>query len=81
MAGGHMNKQRRNAIDKLKCKLEDIFNELEAIAEEEREAFDSMPEGLQSSERGQKSDEAAGGLENAACELQAVIDALDDVTS
>ena len=76
-----MNNKRRQAIGKIKSQLEDLFNKLEEIAGDERDAFDVMHGGLQESERGQKSEEAAGLLENAACDLQSVIDSLEEATS
>ena len=76
-----MNNARRQAIEKIKSQLEELFNELEEIAWEKREAFDAMPEGLQQGERGQASEKAAGNLENAACELQSVIDGLEEAAS
>jgi hypothetical protein len=50
-----VNKQRRAAINKLSGQLSDILSEMESLRDEEQEAFDNMPEGLQESERGQAS--------------------------
>ena len=54
-----MNKQRREKIGKLKARiqstkieLKQVSSELSSILNEEQDAFDNMPEGLQSSYRG-----------------------------
>lgn len=67
-----MNNERRNRIRKIINQLEDLNNEIQEILSEEQDAFDNMPEGLQSSERGDMAQEAISNLENAA---------LDDVIS
>lgn len=61
-----MNNARRAKIAAIRSQLDDMVLQIEELSNEEREVFDAMPEGLQQSERGQKSDEAASELENAA---------------
>lgn len=65
-----MNKQRREKIDKLKGRLssvkmevKSISSELSVILDEEQDAFDNMPEGLQSSYRGMCSEDAIDSME------------------
>ena len=48
-----MNKQRRKRIQEALEIIEEAKAILEEVQEEEQEAFDNMPEGLQSSERGE----------------------------
>lgn len=73
-----MNKDRRARIANLRETLENIRdNELEGILDEEREAFDGMPESLQNSERGEMSQNAISNLENALAELESVISYLE----
>ena len=74
-----MNNQRRKAIEKLKksleeeqeavsnivARVEDIKNELEALKDEEQEAFDNMPESLQQGDKGQAAETAIGALDSA----------------
>ena len=78
-----MNKQRRNrtqkVIDKLetlkfddKQTLKECIRELEDIRMDEEIAFDGMPENLQSSMRGEESEEALDSLQDA-------IDYLDEI--
>ena len=82
-----MNKERRKAIERIesllseaKSKLEDANTELLEIAQAERDAFDSMPEGLQQSDKGQQAESAADALEDAQSELEDAIIALESVT-
>ena len=72
-----MNNQRRKALAKLVDRLSElealrasILEELQDVANEEREAFEAMPESLQESERGQTASEAADKLEEAVGELE-----------
>jgi len=48
-----MNNARRKAIKKIAEQLDILKSEFEALKDEEQEAFDNMPESLQSSERGE----------------------------
>lgn len=72
-----MNNDRRKAIDKVLTQLYDLapliefaLGELEGIRDEEQDAYDNMPEGLQQSERGQASEQAISELEDAISTLQ-----------
>lgn len=60
-----MNNERREQIESITGKLADLREQLEGIKDAEQEAFDNMPEGLQSSERGERSQEAINNLESA----------------
>lgn len=50
--------------------VDDAKSVFESMAEEEREKFDNMPEGLQQSERGSALEEAAEALEEAVVSLE-----------
>lgn len=74
-----MNKKRRKAIDEAIALLNTISGPLasaleiiETAAEEEREAYDNLSEGLQASEKGSAIDEAATALEDVKETLQSV---------
>lgn len=60
-----MNKDRRARIEVQRAKMMEIKHELELIHGEEQEAFDNMPEGLQSSVRGVESEGAIDLLQEA----------------
>jgi len=68
-----MNKTRRKAIDDILAKLEELAPRVEDLASEEREAFDAMPESLQSGDRGQSSEAAADELEDAFASLEEAV--------
>ena len=81
-----MNKQRREKIGKLKAmiqstqtELKQISSELSYILNEEQDAFDNMPEGLQSSYRGMCSEDAIDSMEEASEKLDEVIELLGDI--
>jgi hypothetical protein len=81
-----MNKQRREKTRQLKARFQDIQTELKqasselcSILNEEQDAFDNMPEGLQSSYRGMCSEDAIDTIEEASEKLDEVIELLDDI--
>ena len=49
-----MNKGRRERLKKQLQLLEEMREEIEAIRDEEQEAYDNLPEPLQDSERGER---------------------------
>ncbi len=59
-----MNKARREELLEVAELLEDALQRLEEIRDDEQDAFDALPEGLQASARGES--------------MQDAIDALDD---
>ena len=67
-----MNEQRREKIRQLKTQISSILNE-------EQDAFDNMPEGLQSSYRGMCSEDAIDNMEEASEKLDEVIELLCDI--
>lgn len=81
-----MNKQRKEKIRQLKARFQDIQTELKQtsgelsfILSEEQDAFDNMPEGLQSSYRGMCSEDAIDNMEEANDKLDEVIELLNDI--
>lgn len=74
-----MNKVRRDSLRVLLSKLDElspILDEakeiLQGVIDEEQDAFDNMPEGIQASDRGQK-------LQENVDDMQEVMDALDEL--
>lgn len=63
-----MNKKRMERLTKAR-------DELEALKEEERAAFDNLPEGLQQSERGQRMEEIGDYLDEAIGAIDQCLDA------
>lgn len=72
-----MNNDRRKQIEKLTALIEEIT---ESLRDEEQEAFDNLPESLQSGERGEKMESAIDALDYAADDLQECLDHLSDAT-
>jgi len=74
-----MNNARRIKIKKIIKDIETIKNDLQDVLSDEEFAFDSMPENLQSSSRGEESQEAIDymneaieGLDNAVEQLESI---------
>lgn len=73
-----MNDARRKRIDEAMEHLSAAREILDTVIAEEQEAFDNLPEGLQSSERGQKLEETAGSLYSVHSDLEDMEDLLEE---
>ena len=73
-----MNAARRKAIAAVLSTVEVAISELETIRDSEQEAFDNMPEGLQSGERGEAAQTAIGSIEDSISNLESARDSLSD---
>lgn len=67
-----MKEERLKALKHCLNMIQDAHNVLEEVRDEEQDAFDNMPEGLQDSERGDMMQDAIVNLDEA-------VDYLDDV--
>ena len=65
-----MNSERRNGIQEIRDSLDDIISRIEELKDEEQDALDNMPEGLQWSARGDKMQEAIGSMDNAGSSIE-----------
>ena len=74
-----MNKVRRKKLEELISSLEGICADLEYLRDEEQNAFDNMPESLQSSERGAKLEDNAYQLEDAYNNLDGIVENLNEL--
>ena len=74
-----MNKQRRKWLEDVIAKIEEAQSEVQNIAEEERENYDNMPEGLQEGERGQTISENADDLEGVDIDFDSILDTLNEI--
>lgn len=74
-----MNKARRKQIGEVINNIEAIQNTLDNILNDELDAYDSMPEGLQSSENGMISEDAQESLECAINTLEEAIMSLEEI--
>ena len=71
-----MNNAIRKEIEKITADLEAIKELIEALQEEEQDAFDNLPESIQYGERGDKMQSAIDNLEYAADNIQDCLDNL-----
>ena len=69
-----MNNARRKQIEKITAELESIKERIEALQQEEQDAFDNLPESIQYGERGDKMQSAIDNLEYAADNIQDCLD-------
>lgn len=74
-----MNKKRKSEIESIIGNLQNEFERLSAVAEEERDAYENLPEGLQCSERGELISENADNLDECSSNLENVIIGLHDI--
>ena len=81
-----MNNTRRKRINELKTQidfvnstLKEVNKKLSSILNEEQDAFDNMPEGLQSSYKGMCSEDSIDSMEEASEKLDEVIELLGDI--
>lgn len=72
-----MNAARRKELSKAIDLIEQAKEIISAVAEEEREAYENLPEGLQESEMGEKMNEIADDLEYV--DLDEVIDTIQEI--
>lgn len=74
-----MNKDRRKKILDIVEKANQIKTELEAINDEEQNVYDSMPENLQNSMRGEDSENAIDCMTEAGERITEFIEALEEI--
>jgi len=73
-----MNKARREKLDTALIHIGTAKNLLEEIENEEQEAFDNLPEGLQQGDRGQAMEEAIGSIQDAVNQLEEMSSSLEE---
>lgn len=74
-----MNRERRNRIAEIMDKLNEIADEICEVAQEERDAFDNLPEAIQYSERGEAMEAAADDLEEVSGEVTDLSERLEEI--
>ncbi len=72
-----MNRERRQQLLDVASSLADAMDRLSEIRDEEQEAFDNMPEGLQSGNRGQTMQEAIDTMDEWSSEIEAIKDTIE----
>lgn len=74
-----MNNKRRKAIEQIAVKLEDLKTEFEFLRDEEQEAFDNLPEGIQASERGEAMETIIYNMEEVLENLESALDGMNEL--
>jgi len=74
-----MNKQRLKQIENVHTQLFALKRQLDRIMSDEEYAFDNMPEGLQQSANGERSEEAMNNLDDAISHIDEAIDSLNEI--
>lgn len=73
-----MNPDRRKRLAEIHQVLQDWSSALQEAHDEEQDHFDQMPENLQGSERGEKSEAAADALRYAINALNEAMDQIEE---
>ena len=76
-----MNKVRRKELAKAIELMEQAMNIISECREEEQDAFDNLPEGIQDSERGDQMQEYIDMMEEAYDELDDQIDTIYEIVN
>jgi len=74
-----MNKNRRKQLEELCNEMTNQLEGLRALLDEEQEYYDNMPESLQSSERGDQSQEYISTMESALDDIESALGTLEEV--
>ena len=74
-----MNNERRKRIKDACDKIWEAINILTEVKEEEEEAYDNLPDGLQYSERGEQMSDNVYALEDAVSTLEDLETTLEDL--
>lgn len=72
-------KARRKELSRIAEELENLRDALDAVASEEREAYDNLPESLQESERGTAMSAAADEMDDICSELDELRQRIESV--
>ena len=74
-----MNRERRKAIENVIDKLNELKEEITSICDEEREAYENLPESVQAGEKGDAMEDNYLDLDAASCDIESVIESLQDI--
>lgn len=74
-----MNKNRRKEIESIIEELESLGSRIEAVKEEEDDAFNNIPESLQYSEKGELMEQNVEDLDEAFNGLSEVVEELQEI--
>lgn len=72
-----MNNRRRDALRTVVKKLEECYNVVDSISEDEQDSLENTPENLKESDRYYRMEEAADNLEEAADQIEYAIEHIE----
>ena len=75
--GRAMNAQRRKTLTEMQHALRAAIAVIESVMAEEQDAFDNMPEALQSGEKGVRAQDAIDAMQEVLESIEAAIEGLD----
>ena len=76
-----MNKARRRTLNDAISRLQEVEGILEVTKDEEQEAYDNLPPGLQDGERGDAAQAAISAMEEAISSIQSAIAELENAAN
>ena len=76
-----MNKVRRETLQGISIKLEDLKSDIESLRDEEQEYADNMPDSLQGSEKHDTAENAISSMDEAIDNLDSVINEIGESTT
>lgn len=68
-----MNNKRRKELKELYFQFQQLQERIEAVLEEEQESFENLPENLQWSENGRKSEDAIDRLDDCRTDIESIV--------
>lgn len=74
-----MNKARRKMLQDIVDALDEQKSSIETVQEEEQDAYDNLPEGIQCSERGETMENNVSEMEGIASELEDLIERIREI--
>ena len=73
-----MNAARRKSLAEVTDLLQQAKDLLETVMDEERDAFDNIPESLREGDRGQEMEAGLDSMEDALSEIESAMDQISD---
>lgn len=74
-----MNRSRRKQLENAMALIDEAKTIIEACRDEEQEAYDNMPEGIQESEKGEIMEEYIYQMEDAMDSAESISDVLTEI--
>ena len=74
-----MNNNRRKQLQAIREELQDIYERLDTLCDEEWAAYDNLPEPFQDSERGEEMQSAISTLESVSDQVSEAADEIGEI--